>query len=103
MLYYIYNTPGIARKQFVLAKKHKEKDEKMRSGTMKNGVEWTPYRSLSRATGLKTNDCSNPFSGVCNSYVPTVPDHAHRQKVGRIIKYASLATSADTSGGLKAD
>jgi len=57
----------------------------MRSDIMKKGAERTPHRSLFRATGLKTQDFSKPFIGVCNSYVSIVPGHAHLQKVGQII------------------
>ncbi|MBO4646689.1 MAG: hypothetical protein J5806_00865 [Lentisphaeria bacterium] len=52
----------------------------MRSGTMKKGVERTPHRSVSRATGLTTMDFSKPFIGVCNSCVSLAMGHSGRWK-----------------------
>ena len=57
----------------------------MRSDTMKEGLERTPHRSLMRATGIKSEDFSRPFIGVCNSYTNIPPGHCHLKRVGEII------------------
>ncbi len=57
----------------------------MRSDIMKKGPERAPHRSLMRATGLKTEDFSKPFIGVCNSYTNIVPGHCHLKEVGELI------------------
>lgn len=40
---------------------------KMRSDTMKKGLERAPHRALMRATGITTEEIKRPFIGVCNS------------------------------------
>lgn len=57
----------------------------MRSDIMKKGPERAPHRSLMRATGLKSEDFSKPFIGVCNSYTNIVPGHCHLKEVGELI------------------
>ncbi len=52
---------------------------------MKDGVERAPHRSLFRATGIKQEDFSKPFIGVCNSYSAVVPGHAHLNEVGKLV------------------
>ncbi len=58
----------------------------MRSDKVKKGKERAPHRSLFRATGLKTEDFSKPFIGVCNSFDECVPGHVHLDKVSKFIK-----------------
>jgi len=41
---------------------------------------------LLKACGLKDEDFSKPFIGVCNSYVDIIPGHVHLQEFGRIVK-----------------
>ncbi len=57
----------------------------MRSDIMKEGPERTPHRALMRATGIKSEDFSKPFIGVCNSYTNIVPGHCHLKKAGELI------------------
>jgi dihydroxy-acid dehydratase len=38
------------------------------------------------ATGVKREDFSKPFIGVCNSFVEVIPGHCHLNKVGEWIK-----------------
>ena len=58
----------------------------MRSNTVKQGIDRAPHRALLRATGLKDEDFSKPFIGVCNSYIDLIPGHVHLQAFGRKIK-----------------
>ncbi len=58
----------------------------MNSDLIKKGFERAPHRGLLRACGLKKEDFSKPFIGVCNSYVDIIPGHVHLQKYGRIVK-----------------
>ncbi|QSH42194.1 dihydroxy-acid dehydratase [Lentisphaerota bacterium ZTH] len=57
----------------------------MRSDIMKKGNERAPHRSLMMATGIKPEDFSKPFIGVCNSYTNIVPGHVHLKEVGELI------------------
>lgn len=52
---------------------------------MKSGIERAPHRALFMATGVKKDDFSKPFIGVCNSYTNVVPGHCHLNKVGKLI------------------
>ncbi len=68
----------------------KQQDEKvrMRSDSIKKGVERAPHRSLLRATGLATEDIGKPLIGICNSYTDIVPGHRHLYEVGELTKKA---------------
>lgn len=58
----------------------------MKSDSVKTGFERSPHRSLLRACGLKDEDFTKPFIGVCNSYVDIIPGHVHLQEFGHIVK-----------------
>jgi dihydroxy-acid dehydratase len=58
----------------------------MKSDLVKKGFERAPHRSLLRACGLKSEDFSKPFIGICNSFVEIIPGHVHLQKFGRLVK-----------------
>jgi dihydroxy-acid dehydratase len=58
----------------------------MISDTIKSGFQRAPHRSLLMATGVKREDFSKPFIGVCNSYTDVVPGHCHLNKVGEFVK-----------------
>ncbi len=58
----------------------------MRSDMIKKGFERAPHRGLLRACGVKNDDFSKPFIGVCNSYIDIIPGHVHLQKYGAIVK-----------------
>jgi dihydroxy-acid dehydratase len=58
----------------------------MKSDIIKKGFERAPHRSLLKACGLKDEDFSKPFIGICNSYVDIIPGHVHLQEFGRIVK-----------------
>lgn len=57
----------------------------MRSDIMKKGSTRAPHRALMSATGIKREDFSKPFIGVCNSYTTIVPGHCHLNRVGELI------------------
>jgi dihydroxy-acid dehydratase len=58
----------------------------MRSDQIKKGTIRAPHRSLLRATGLKDDDFSKPFIGVCNSFNQMIPGHVHLDKVGELMR-----------------
>lgn len=58
----------------------------MNSNNIKSGIERAPHRSLLRAVGLKTQDFSKPFIGICNSFTEIIPGHAHLNKVAEYVK-----------------
>ncbi len=58
----------------------------MISDQMKLGKERSPHRSLLFATGMKREDMSKPFIGICNSYESFVPGHCHLNKIGEFVK-----------------
>ena len=57
----------------------------MNSDQVKKGIERAPHRSLLRAVGVKEEDFSKPFIGVCNSFDEIIPGHVHLNQVGRWI------------------
>ncbi len=58
----------------------------MKSNAIKTGFERAPHRSLLKACGVKDEDLSKPFIGICNSFTEIVPGHVHLQEFGRIVK-----------------
>ncbi|MDD4102803.1 MAG: dihydroxy-acid dehydratase [Kiritimatiellae bacterium] len=58
----------------------------MNSDQVKTGFQRAPHRSLLMATGVKREDFSKPFIGVCNSYTDIIPGHCHLNKVGEWVK-----------------
>ncbi len=58
----------------------------MKSDKIKSGFERAPHRSLLKACGLKDEDFTKPFIGVCNSFVEIIPGHVHLQEFGRIAR-----------------
>ena len=60
----------------------------MRSDQIKLGSERAPHRSLLKACGVTDAQMSQPFIGVCNSYIDIIPGHRHLQEFGKIAKDA---------------
>jgi dihydroxy-acid dehydratase len=58
----------------------------MNSDSIKIGFQRAPHRSLLMAAGVKREDFTKPFIGVCNSYTDIVPGHCHLNKVGEFVK-----------------
>lgn len=63
---------------------------KMRSDTIKKGIDQAPARSLLRATGQikEESDMDKPFIAICNSYIDIVPGHVHLRELADIAKEA---------------
>ncbi|MBE3551026.1 MAG: dihydroxy-acid dehydratase [Brockia lithotrophica] len=60
---------------------------RLRSETIKFGVERAPHRGLLYATGKVTpRDLDKPFIGVANSFVEIVPGHVHLKEFAEIVK-----------------
>ena len=66
----------------------------MNSDQVKVGFQRAPHRSLFMATGVKREDFSKPFIGVCNSYVSIIPGHCHLNKVGEWVKQNATSFTA---------
>jgi len=66
----------------------------MNSDTIKAGVERAPHRSLLRALGVKDNDFSKPFIGICNSFTQIVPGHMHLDKVAAYVRKCVIKAGA---------
>jgi dihydroxy-acid dehydratase len=60
----------------------------MRSDTIKKGFERAPHRSLLKACGVRDDDFSKPFVGICNSFIEIIPGHVHLQELGKLVKEA---------------
>jgi len=60
--------------------------DKMRSDTIKKGVQRAPHRSLLRACGVTDAEMERPFIGVANSFTEIVPGHIHLRQVAEAIK-----------------
>ncbi len=61
-------------------------DDKMRSDTIKKGVQRAPHRSLLRACGVTEEDMKKPFIGVVNSFTDIVPGHIHLNQIAEAAK-----------------
>jgi dihydroxy-acid dehydratase len=68
---------------------------KMRSDTVKRGVERAPHRALLRALGCTDREIDQPFIGVVNSYNEAIPGHAGLRQVAEAIK-AGIRTAGGT-------
>ena len=60
--------------------------KKMRSDSVKKGIERAPHRSLLRAVGIGGDDFSKPFIGVVNSFNEIVPGHVHLRSICEAVK-----------------
>ena len=63
-------------------------DRRMRSDTIKRGVERAPHRSLLKATGVTDADMGKPFIAIVNSHVDIIPGHVHLDRFGQVVKRA---------------
>ncbi len=64
----------------------KKNSNRFPSDMVKKGKERAPHRSLFFATGMRREDFSKPFIGICNSYESFVPGHCHLNGVGEWLK-----------------
>lgn len=67
---------------------HDLRSGRMRSHTIKKGIDRAPHRSLLHAAGVPPEDMDKPFIGVCNSYVDIIPGHMHLNKFAEVVKEA---------------
>jgi dihydroxy-acid dehydratase len=59
---------------------------KMRSDTIKKGLERAPHRALLHATGLSRKDLKRPFIGVATSFTDLIPGHIGMRDLERYIE-----------------
>jgi dihydroxy-acid dehydratase len=60
--------------------------DKVRSDTIKKGLQRAPHRSLLRACGLTDEEMGKPFIGVANSFTEIVPGHIHLNQISEAVK-----------------
>ncbi len=59
---------------------------KMRSDTVKRGIERAPHRSLLYAVGCTKRDLERPFIGIVNSFSEVIPGHVHLRSIAEAVK-----------------
>jgi dihydroxy-acid dehydratase len=69
--------------------------KRMRSDSIKKGLERAPHRALLKALGVSQEDMDKPFIGIANSYNTIVPGHMHLDRVGK-----AAAEGVRTAGGI---
>lgn len=60
--------------------------DKVRSDTIKKGLQRAPHRSLLRACGVTDEEMDKPFIGVVNSFTDIVPGHIHLNQISEAVK-----------------
>jgi len=64
---------------------------KLRSDTVKRGIERAPHRAIWKCLGVPDEDFDKPFIAVANSFAETVPGHMHLNKIAESVKAGVLA------------
>ncbi|MCC6347329.1 MAG: dihydroxy-acid dehydratase [Nitrospirales bacterium] len=59
---------------------------KLRSGTIKKGLERVPHRALLYATGIPRSEMEKPFIGVATSFTDIIPGHIGMRDLERFIE-----------------
>ena len=59
---------------------------KLRSDSVKVGVERAPHRAILKCLGVTESDMSKPFIAIANSYTTAVPGHMHLNRLADFIK-----------------
>lgn len=59
---------------------------KLRSNTIKHGLERVPHRALLYATGIPRTEMGKPFVGVATSYTDIIPGHTGMRDLERFIE-----------------
>jgi dihydroxy-acid dehydratase len=62
------------------------KEFKLRSDTIKQGINRTPHRSLLWALGCTEKEMNQPFVGVISSFSEIVPGHMHLRQINDAVK-----------------
>ncbi len=60
--------------------------DRMRSDTIKKGLQRAPHRSLLRACGVTDEEMKKPFIGIANSFTDIVPGHIHLNQIAEAVK-----------------
>ena len=63
-----------------------EGGKKMRSDSMKKGLERAPHRSLFKALGLTDEEIERPMIGIANSANEVIPGHLHLHQLSDAVK-----------------
>jgi dihydroxy-acid dehydratase len=64
----------------------RRKEKRMRSDTMKKGLERAPHRSLFKALGLTEEEIERPMIGIANSANEVIPGHLHLHQISDAVK-----------------
>jgi len=64
---------------------------KLRSDTVKRGIERAPHRAIWKCLGVPDEDFDKPFIAVANSFTETVPGHMHLNNIAESVKAGVLA------------
>jgi dihydroxy-acid dehydratase len=59
---------------------------RLRSDTVKHGLERAPHRAILKCLGLTEEDFGKPFIAVANSFTETVPGHMHLDRLAESVK-----------------
>ncbi len=63
-----------------------ERDEEMRSDSVKKGMQQAPHRSLFNALGMTKEELERPLIGIVSSYNEIVPGHMNLDKIVDAVK-----------------
>ena len=59
---------------------------KLRSDSVKVGVERAPHRAILKCLGVTESDMGKPFIAIANSYTTAVPGHMHLNRLAEFVK-----------------
>jgi len=59
---------------------------KLRSDSIKLGVERAPHRAILKCLGVTESDMDKPFIAIANSYTTVVPGHMHLNRLAEFVK-----------------
>jgi len=59
---------------------------KLRSDSIKLGVERAPHRAILKCLGVTESDMDKPFIAIANSYTTVVPSHMHLNRLAEFVK-----------------
>lgn len=74
------------KKKFIFQHREQIQVDRMRSDTIKKGLQRAPHRSLLRACGVTDEEMKKPFIGIANSFTDIVPGHIHLNQIAEAVK-----------------
>lgn len=74
------------KKKLIFQHREQIQVDRMRSDTIKKGLQRAPHRSLLRACGVTDEEMKKPFIGVANSFTDIVPGHIHLNQIAEAVK-----------------